>query len=69
MNPTPPKKNFFVRYRVLIVGLLGLTFIHYGWFQIANDPAFNPSAGQGRRKVEKIIPDYMKSKSVKQADK
>ena len=64
MNPTPPKKNFFMRYRVLFVGLIGLTIIHYGWFHIANDPAFNANAGQATKKIEKIIPSYIKSKAA-----
>lgn len=59
----PPKKNFFVRNRVLFVGLIGLTFIHVGWFHIASDPAFNSDADK-QKKVSDYLPAYIKSKAL-----
>ena len=51
--------SFFKRYRVLTVGIVGLTAIHLGWFYIANSRTFNPS-----QKVLDIVPAYYKSKQA-----
>lgn len=58
------KPNFFRRNRVLIVGIVGLSLIHLGWYRISRNPKFT---GIEEKPAADIKPRYIKHKDVKEA--